>query len=66
MRDNGGGIRPDVLDRIFEPYFSTKQGGSGIGLYMSRQIAEQSLGGRLEARNVEGGAELTLITPLAG
>ncbi len=66
VRDNGGGIRPDVLDRIFEPYFSTKEGGTGIGLYMSRQIAEQSLGGRLEARNVEGGAELTLITPLAG
>jgi PAS domain S-box-containing protein len=64
VRDNGRGIAADVLDRIFEPYFSTKQGGTGIGLYMSRQIAEQSLGGRLEVRNVDGGAEFTVIAPL--
>jgi signal transduction histidine kinase len=66
VRDNGGGIPEGILDKIFEPYFSTKPAGSGIGLYMSRQIIEQSLGGRLEARNVEGGAELTISTPVAG
>ena len=65
VRDNGGGIPGDVLDRMFEPYFSTKPSGTGIGLYMSRQIAEQSLGGRLEGTNVDGGAEFTLLTPLA-
>ena len=64
VRDNGGGIPAEVLDRVFDPYFSTKPGGTGIGLYLSRQLAEKSLGGRLEVRNVEGGAEFALLTPL--
>jgi signal transduction histidine kinase len=65
VRDNGGGIPVAVLGRIFEPYFSTRQDGSGIGLTMSRQMVEESMGGRLEARNVEGGAELRVLVPLA-
>lgn len=65
VRDDGGGVPPALLERIFEPYFSTKEGGTGIGLYMSKQIVERSLGGRLEVRNVEGGAEFTVLTPLA-
>jgi PAS domain S-box-containing protein len=65
VRDNGGGIPPAVLARIFDPYFSTRPTGSGIGLSMSRQIVEQSMGGRLEARNVGDGAELTVLVPLA-
>ncbi len=64
VRDTGGGIPEAILDKIFEPYFSTKDSGSGIGLYMSRQIVEQSLGGRLTARNVEGGAEMTVLSAL--
>jgi PAS domain S-box-containing protein len=63
--DNGGGIPEAILDKIFEPYFSTREGGTGIGLYMSRQIVERSLGGRLEVRNVDKGAEFTLLTPLS-
>jgi PAS domain S-box-containing protein len=65
VRDNGGGIPEDLLERVFEPYFSTKQGGTGIGLYMSRQIVEQSLGGRIAVRNVAGGAEFDVLTPMA-
>jgi PAS domain S-box-containing protein len=65
VEDDGGGIRPDVLERIFEPYFSTKKNGTGIGLYMSRQIVQSSMGGRLEARNVPGGAAFDVLTPLA-
>jgi two-component system nitrogen regulation sensor histidine kinase NtrY len=38
VRDNGTGIAPENLDRIFVPFFSTKEGGSGIGLAVSRQI----------------------------
>ncbi len=38
VRDNGAGIEPDALERIFIPFFSTKQGGSGIGLSLSRQM----------------------------
>jgi signal transduction histidine kinase len=64
--DSGGGIPPEVLERIFDPYFSTRQAGTGIGLYMSKQIIEESMGGRISARNVEGGAEFTVLVPLAG
>ena len=64
VRDNGGGIPVAILDKIFEPYFSTKDGGTGIGLYMSQQIVERSLGGRFEVRNVDGGAEFVVLTPI--
>jgi signal transduction histidine kinase len=38
VTDNGTGILPEVLDKIFIPFFTTKQSGSGIGLSLSRQI----------------------------
>ncbi len=64
VRDNGGGIPPDVLDRIFEPYFTTKPQGSGIGLYMSEMIVGRRMNGAIKVRNVPGGAEFTIVTPL--
>lgn len=66
VTDNGGGIAESALPRLFEPYFSTKPGGTGIGLYMSKMIIEHSMSGRLSARNVATGAELTVLTPLTG
>jgi len=63
--DNGGGINPEILEKIFEPYFSTRDTGTGLGLYMSRQIIERSMGGRITARNIEGGAEFLVSVPLA-
>ena len=65
VRDNGGGVPAAVLGRIFEPYFSTKDGGTGVGLYMSRQIIEANMGGRIEVCNREGGAEFAILVPLA-
>ena len=62
--DNGGGIPDDVIDKIFEPYFSTKEMGTGIGLYMSKMIVERSMKGTIEARNMRGGAEFVVVTPL--
>lgn len=49
VSDNGCGITADVALKIFDPYYTTKEetGGTGIGLYMSRMIVEDSLGGRL-------------------
>ncbi len=66
VRDNGGGIPADVIDKVFEPYFSTKAMGTGIGLYMSKMIIERSMKGTIDAHNVDGGAEFVLMTPLEG
>lgn len=61
IRDNAGGIAPDMLGRIFEAYATSKKNGSGIGLYMSRMIIEKSFGGTITAANVEGGAEFRIL-----
>lgn len=52
--DNGGGMRADVLERMFEPYFTTKHQntGTGIGLYMSQEIIEKHMRGRIWAENI--------------
>ncbi|MBF0317416.1 MAG: HAMP domain-containing histidine kinase [Nitrospirae bacterium] len=62
ISDNGGGIPEDVIGRIFEPYFTTKPSdvGTGIGLYMSKTIIENNMGGLLAVRNIEEGAEFKI------
>lgn len=64
ITDNGGGIPAAAMGHIFEPYFSTKELGTGIGLYMSKMIFETSMHGSIHARNVDAGAEFTLTCPL--
>jgi signal transduction histidine kinase len=44
LRDTGNGIPPDVQQRMFEPFFSTKESGSGIGLYVTQRIIESHHG----------------------
>lgn len=53
--DNGGGIDENIINKIFEPYFTTKinAGGTGIGLSMSKSIIEKHMDGRLEVINSE-------------
>ncbi|EQB35449.1 sensor histidine kinase [Sulfurimonas hongkongensis] len=52
--DNGGGIDEEVLQHIFEPYYTTKykSSGTGIGLYMSQQIVQKHMNGKIECKNV--------------
>lgn len=66
IHDNGGGIKSEVMDTLFDPYISTKheQQGTGIGLYMSKLIIERNMMGRLSVRNVDDGAEFEIALPI--
>ncbi len=62
--DTGGGIPPDNMSKVFEPYFTTKAGGSGLGLLIVRRIVREH-GGEMDLINTEGrGLTLTLNLPL--
>ncbi|MHC3994348.1 sensor histidine kinase [Thiomicrolovo sp. ZZH C-3] len=66
--DNGGGIDAAIIDRIFDPYFTTKHKsqGTGLGLYMTKQIIEQKFNGSISAENDRTGARFTIRIPMAG
>ncbi|MBM9575738.1 PAS domain S-box protein [Leptospira sp. 201903070] len=65
IRDNGGGIETSVLEKLFQPYFTTKdQGkGTGIGLYMSKSIIENNMEGKIYAYNSDKGAVMVIELP---
>ncbi|MBX3317283.1 MAG: hypothetical protein KF902_10535 [Phycisphaeraceae bacterium] len=61
--DTGPGIASDRIDRIFQPYFTTKAGGSGLGLPTARRLVEAH-GGRLEVHTEQGkGTDFTIVLP---
>ena len=62
VTDNAGGIPGEVIDRVFDPYFTTKgpDKGTGLGLFMSKTIIEKNIAGRLTVRNTGNGAEFRI------
>jgi signal transduction histidine kinase len=64
VRDDGLGMTPEVLERIRKPYFTTKEGGTGLGVAVARGLIEQH-GGRVEFKSVAGrGTTVSLVLPM--
>lgn len=62
ISDNAGGINEDIIDKIFEPYFTTRDKitGTGLGLYISKTIIERNMAGRLSVKNIKDGVEFKI------
>jgi signal transduction histidine kinase len=63
IRDHGPGVAPDLRDRIFEPYFTSRQEGTGLGLTMVRQTLEAHGGSVSVTETPGGGATFELRLP---
>ena len=63
VSDNGGGIPEDIINKICDPYFSTKtkKDGTGLGLYMSKTIVEEHCNGKFIISNSDDGAKFTIV-----
>ncbi|NWF66212.1 MAG: PAS domain-containing protein [Campylobacterales bacterium] len=65
IKDNGGGVLPENLEKIYDPYFTTKKDskGTGIGLYMSKMIIEDNMDGKISSINSENGLLTKILLP---
>jgi signal transduction histidine kinase len=64
IEDNAGGIEEAILERMFEPYFSTKgKNGTGLGLYMSQMIMQKQFNTKIDVTSLKSGATFAIIIP---
>lgn len=63
ISDNGGGIAEQDWPKLFDPYFTTKAEGTGLGLYITKLTVEQSMHGKITVENIEQGARFSLFLP---
>lgn len=65
VSDNAGGISQEIIERIFEPYFTTKETnkGTGLGLYLAKMIIEENMHGTIDVTNESQGAQFTITLP---
>lgn len=61
VRDEGSGIAPEIEEKIFEPYFTTKTGGTGLGLALTRRVVEDH-GGNLQIKQGTEGGTLAIVS----
>ena len=66
LENNCGEVPKDVMDRMFEPYFTTKfeTQGTGIGLFMAKTIIEKNMNGKIFVKNIKDGVRFTILLPL--
>ena len=68
IKDSAGGIGADVLQKVFDPYFTTKKqtGGTGLGLYVAKMMVEQNMLGSLSVSNSKEGAVFSVTLKIGG
>jgi len=66
VSDNGGGISEEYISRIYDPFFTTKgiPTKTGLGLYYVKMLVENQFHGEIQAKNIEGGAQFTIVLPM--
>ncbi len=64
IKDNAGGIPLDNPDGVFDKFYTSKDDGTGLGLYLSRLVIEQRFKGKIEVQNIGGGASFTISIPV--
>jgi signal transduction histidine kinase len=66
FRDHGPGFRPEDVPRVFEPFFTRRRGGTGLGLALVQRIVDQHGGQVVVENHADGGAQITVTLPVGG